>query len=78
MTASSAPIRRACITGGAGFIGSNLADRLIDAGSEVVVVDNFRTGQARVPGVDLDHPRFSLVEGDVLEPGAARVGLRGL
>ncbi|MGD0343750.1 MAG: NAD-dependent epimerase/dehydratase family protein [Acidimicrobiales bacterium] len=77
MMASSAPVRRACITGGAGFIGSNLADRLIDAGSEVVVVDNFRTGRREFLASILDHPRFSLVEGDVLEPGVLEPALTG-
>ena len=38
-------MKRACITGGAGFIGSNLADRLRADGVEVVVVDDFRTGR---------------------------------
>ena len=38
-------MRRACITGGAGFIGSNLADRLVAQGVEVVIVDDFRTGR---------------------------------
>ena len=77
MTESSALIRRACVTGGAGFIGSNLADRLIDAGSEVVVVDNFRTGRREFLASILDHPRFSLVEGDVLEPGVLESALAG-
>ena len=40
-------MKRALITGGAGFIGSNLADRLIADGHEVVVYDNFSTGQHR-------------------------------
>ena len=50
-------MRRACITGGAGFIGSTLADHLSSAGVEVVVVDDFRTGDgvhrraARAAGV---------------------------
>ena len=38
-------MRRVCITGGAGFIGSNLADRLSADGVEVVIVDDFRTGR---------------------------------
>ena len=38
-------MRRACITGGAGFIGSNLADRLRATGAEVAIVDDFRTGR---------------------------------
>ena len=37
------------ITGGAGFIGSHLADRLLARGDEVLVIDNFATGAARQP-----------------------------
>ncbi len=62
-------MRRACITGGAGFIGSNLADRLLADGSEVVVVDDFRTGRRAFLGDAAKHPHFRLVEGDVLSPG---------
>ena len=62
-------MRRACITGGAGFIGSNLADRLLADGSEVVVVDDFRTGRRAFLGDAAEHPHFRLVEGDVLSPG---------
>ena len=60
-------MNRVCITGGAGFIGSNLADRLISAGAHVVVVDNFQTGRLSFIGHLFDNPRFSLVEGDVLD-----------
>ena len=38
-------MKRACITGGAGFIGSHLADRLRADGVEVTIVDDFRTGR---------------------------------
>jgi nucleoside-diphosphate-sugar epimerase len=38
-------LKRVCITGGAGFIGSNLADRLRSDGVEVAIVDDFRTGR---------------------------------
>ena len=71
------PIKRACITGGAGFIGSNLADRLIDAGTEVVVVDNFRTGKHEFLASIRDHPRFTLVEGDVLDPAVLETAFIG-
>ena len=40
---------RVLITGGAGFIGSHLADRLLARGDEVLVIDNFATGAARQP-----------------------------
>jgi UDP-glucose 4-epimerase len=60
-------IRRALITGGAGFIGSNLADRLHAAGTEVVVVDNLRTGRMEFLAGLLGRPGFTLVRGDVLD-----------
>jgi len=60
-------MRRACITGGGGFIGSNLADRLAARGVEVVVVDDFRTGRREFLAGALQRPGVSLVEGDVLD-----------
>jgi UDP-glucuronate decarboxylase len=57
----------ALVTGGAGFIGSNLCDRLIADGAHVICVDNFQTGRAD----NLRHlecePRFELVEHDVID-----------
>jgi UDP-glucose 4-epimerase len=70
-------IRRACITGGAGFIGSNLADRLHREGTEVVVVDNFRTGRPDFLAGLMGRPGFRLVTGDVLDPGVIRAALEG-
>jgi UDP-glucose 4-epimerase len=58
---------RAFVTGGAGFIGSNLVDRLLARGDEVVAYDNFSTGRHRFLSDALPNPRFSLVEGDVLD-----------
>jgi UDP-glucose 4-epimerase len=60
-------VTRACITGGAGFIGSNLTDRLIADGIEVVIVDDFRTGRREFIADALAHPAARLVEGDVLD-----------
>lgn len=60
--------RRALVTGGAGFLGSHLCDRLIDAGLEVVCLDNFCTGSRRNIEHLVGHPRFDLVEHDVCEP----------
>ena len=56
---------RALITGGAGFIGSHLADSLLRAGHQVVVLDNLSTGHLdNLAGV-IDHPRFEWVRGCV-------------
>jgi UDP-glucose 4-epimerase len=60
-------VRRACITGGAGFIGSTLADRLSADGVEVVVIDDFRTGRREFVADLLERPGTRLVEGDVLD-----------
>jgi UDP-glucose 4-epimerase len=60
-------MRRACITGGAGFIGSTLADRLSADGVEVVIVDDFRTGRREFVADLLERPGARLVEGDVLD-----------
>ncbi len=56
---------RVFITGGAGFIGSNLADRLLEREYEVVVFDDFSTGQMQFVEHNLKNPLYSLVEGDV-------------
>jgi UDP-glucose 4-epimerase len=68
---------RVCITGGAGFIGSNLADRLLAAGEEVVLVDDFRTGRREFIASALRHPGGRLVEGDVLDPAVLARALPG-
>ncbi len=60
-------MRRACITGGAGFIGSNLADHLRSLGIEVVLVDDFRTGRREFVAELLQDPAVTLHEGDVLD-----------
>jgi dTDP-glucose 4,6-dehydratase len=59
---------RAVVTGGAGFIGSHLSDRLLRDGWEVVAVDNFITGDRRNLRAAGGNPRFRLVEHDVSKP----------
>jgi dTDP-glucose 4,6-dehydratase len=60
--------RRALITGGAGFLGSHLCDRLLLDGWSVLCVDNFVTGsRANIAHLE-DHPRFSLMTADVSSP----------
>ncbi len=58
-----------CITGGAGFIGSNLADRLAADGVEVAIVDDFSTGRREFVQDLLQKPGATLYEGDVLDQG---------
>jgi UDP-glucose 4-epimerase len=60
-------MKRACVTGGAGFIGSNLAERLSAEGVEVVIVDDFRTGRRAFVEALLAKGGARLVEGDVLD-----------
>ncbi len=56
------------VTGGAGFLGSHLVDRLIDRGDSVICVDNFFTGQKKNIHHLLDHERFTLREHDIIDP----------
>lgn len=60
--------RRVMVTGGAGFIGSHIAERLLDQGHEVLVVDNFYSSTRRNLGHLLDHPNFELMRHDVTFP----------
>ncbi len=59
---------RILITGGAGFLGSHLCDRLIEAGNEVLCLDNLFTGRKKNIEHLLDHPRFELIRHDVTDP----------
>jgi len=59
---------RILVTGGAGFIGSHLCERLIDEGQEVLCLDNFFTGRRENILHLLDNPRFELLRHDVTEP----------
>jgi UDP-glucuronate decarboxylase len=59
---------RILITGGAGFVGSHLAERLLAAGNEVVVVDNYFTGSKDNVSHLLGNPRFELLRHDVTFP----------
>jgi dTDP-glucose 4,6-dehydratase len=68
MIGSERSIGRAVVTGGAGFVGSHLCDRLRDGGAGVVCVDNFLTGSADNVAHLADDPAFELLERDVSEP----------
>jgi UDP-glucose 4-epimerase len=74
---SDGAVRRALVTGGAGFIGSHLADRLLSDGVEVVVYDNFSTGQRRFVEALEAAPNGTVVEGDVLDGERLAAAMRG-
>src|SRR5512138_190488 len=59
---------RILVTGGAGFIGSHLCERLLADGHEVICVDNFFTGSKRNIAHLLDDHRFELIRHDITEP----------
>jgi len=65
------------VTGCAGFIGSNLADRLLRDGHDVVGYDNLATGQDRFLDQARSSPRFSFVRGDILDAPALTAAMRG-
>ena len=56
------------VTGGAGFLGSHLCDRLLDAGHEVICLDNFSTGAKGNVEHLIGNPRFELARHDVTFP----------
>jgi len=53
------------VTGGAGFIGSNLVESFLNAGNNVVCLDNFSTGNRKNISDFINNPRFKLIEGDI-------------
>ncbi len=64
---------RVLVTGGAGFVGSHLCERLLAGGATVLCMDNFSTGARRNLAGLLGHPRFELLEHDVTAPVALAV-----
>src|SRR2546428_1562873 len=64
---ASTDSRRAIVTGGAGFIGSHLVDRLLNDGFDVIVLDNFSTGRPENLARVANHPRLKLHQVDITD-----------
>ncbi len=60
--------KKILVTGGAGFLGSNLCRKLVDNGHNVICVDNFSTGNKKNIQALLEHPNFELLQHDITEP----------
>jgi UDP-glucose 4-epimerase len=69
-------LARTLVTGGAGFIGSNLVEAALTRGHEVRVLDNFSTGRRENLAAFVD--RIELFEGDICDPGLVREAMRGV
>ena len=61
-------MKKVLVTGGAGFVGSFLCDRLINEGHEVIVIDNFFTGKKSNLLQLQDNPNFELIRHDIVQP----------
>jgi len=68
---------RVLVTGAAGFIGSNMVDRLLSAGHSVVGFDNFSTGQRRFLESAIGHPQFTMHEVDLLDRNNLTRAMKG-
>lgn len=66
-------MKRVLVTGGAGFIGSHLCERLLNEGKDVICLDNYFTGSKKNIAHLLDNPYFELVRHDVISPYYAEV-----
>jgi len=66
------------VTGGAGFIGSNLCEEFLNIGCQVTCLDNFSTGKMENISGFLDHPNFKLITGDIRNLEDCRNAVTGI
>jgi UDP-glucuronate decarboxylase len=66
-------MKRILVTGGAGFIGSHLCERLLNDGNEVICLDNFYTGSRKNIIHLIKHPYFEMIRHDIIQPFYAEV-----
>lgn len=71
-------MRKILVTGGAGFIGSNLCETLLEKGDQVICLDNFSTGHRHNIEPFLSNPRFTLIEGDIRNMETCREAVAGV
>jgi UDP-glucose 4-epimerase len=71
------PALKVFVTGGAGFIGSHLVDRLITQGDIVTVYDNLSSGKRNFLEHHMEDPHFKFVKGDLLDPELLRKSMAG-
>lgn len=66
------------VTGGAGFIGSHIVDKLIKSGNEVIVFDNLSSGKLEFIEHHIKAPNFKLIEGDLLDQNSIEKACKGI
>lgn len=69
--------QRILVTGGAGFIGSNLSEILLDNGAIVTCLDNFSTGKTENLSAIINHPNYTLIEGDIRDLETCKTACEG-
>jgi len=69
--------KRVFVTGGAGFIGSHIVDRLLERGNSVVVYDNLSSGYRNFIQHRLEHPKFKFIEADLLDFDVLDASIKG-
>jgi UDP-N-acetylglucosamine 4-epimerase len=70
--------KKILITGGAGFIGSNLTESFLNAGNTVVCLDNFSTGKRENLKGFIGNPKYILIEGDIRNPNDCENAVSGI